>query len=73
MKLTPKEKAKELINTFDCVDLTYQNIEPIDVAKELALLCVSELEDLQFEMYGQDKEFTMYFLEVQKHLLKLLL
>ena len=68
MKLTPKEKAKELINTFDCVDLSYQDIDPKEVAIQLSLLCVSELEDLQFEMYGQDKEFTMYFLEVRKEL-----
>ena len=38
-----KEKAEELVSTFNCVDLSYQNVEPKEVAKKLALICVDEI------------------------------
>ena len=72
MKLTPKEKAKNIYNQMlewvtDAHIYKERNVTSI-TAKKCSLICVNELEDLQFEMYGQDKEFTMYFLEVRKEL-----
>jgi hypothetical protein len=66
MKLTPLEKAKELMQNV--YDLDEFNKTPQRRCKQMALLCVDEIEAIQFEMYGQDKEFTMYFLEVREQL-----
>ena len=80
--MTPKEKAIVLLNTFDCVDLSYQNIEPKEVAKELAILCVKEIIednkawlDDECQDYGVDYQLVEanieYYEAVEHELLKL--
>ena len=71
MKLTPKEKAKQLTSKFfdnDREPYTYS--KALGKARNKALLCVDEIEAIQFELYGQDKWFTMYFLEVREEIQK---
>jgi len=69
MKLLPIVKAEELVTKFYKKQCSHSLPElAFKGAKESSLLCIDELEKVQFEMYGQDKEFTMYFLEVRKEI-----
>ena len=70
--MTPKEKAKDLIdkyvgfklNPYDDPEMKHTKYK----AKLNALICLKEIEDLHFKFYGQDKEFTIYLLEVANEL-----
>ena len=58
--MTHKEKAKELVDSFRWIDLSYMNIEPMDVYKECALITV----DYILELSGTDNvRYTDSFFE----------
>ena len=70
--MTAKEEAKELVNRFE----PHQGDDYLDSneyyhAKQCALICVDEMEKIQFKMYGQDKEFTLHYMEVKEEINKL--
>ena len=75
--MTAKEEAKELIDRFmpfsdynEC-DVFTQRENQLKNAKQCALICVDEMENIQFKMYGQDKEFTLHYMEVKEEINKL--
>ena len=77
--MTPKEKAKELIDKFD-VKYQYELITgsfPVSmhdaVIKQCALICVDEIIncDSFFETLEQGKKFNQYWHEVQDEIEKL--
>jgi len=81
--MTPKEKAKELVNSFDhClnnIDCGSNGIEDLilDRAKQCALLCVDEIllalpTAAKYTYYAKSKiSICDYWLEVRKEIEKL--
>ena len=75
--MTAKEEARELVYRFmpfsdynEC-DVFTQRENQLKNAKQCALICVDEMENIQFKMYGQDKEFTLHYMEVKEEINKL--
>ena len=79
--MTAKEEAIELVNKFkikvtvvyseDSVPCVLNAPMIIKSSKQCALICVDEMENIQFKMYGQDKEFTLHYMEVKEEINKL--
>ena len=80
MKLTPKEKAKELLKRFESVSKPFMKESEVQVhihpehAKQCAFICLDEMENIL--MNGEDLIFenaskVMYLEEVKQELEKL--
>lgn len=50
--MTAKEKAKELVETYlkNIIDLAYAETKTKELAKESALICVDEMEAMDYDM-----------------------
>ena len=61
--MTPKEKAKELVDKFSTVPLldSYE-------AKQCVLIAVNEILKSHNNLYGVNSEKTKYYLEVQQEI-----
>jgi hypothetical protein len=73
--MTAKEKAKKLVDKMklkkDVIDENnYWSANEFG-AKECALICVNEMEGVSFSFFGQDKNFTLYLLELREEIIKL--
>ena len=75
MKLTPKEKAKELYTLFskhakywDCY-----NDSPLEIdhTKQCALIAVNEIISIKLLWFQKDTEYLDFWKEVKKELLKM--
>lgn len=68
MELTPKEKAKELVEKYD-ETLTY--IESKSKAKQCVLIAVNEIISIKLLWFQKDTEHLDFWKEVKEELLKL--
>ena len=68
MKLTPKEKAKELIEKFS--DLEDREMYIVK-AKQCALIAVDEIISIKLLWFQKDTEHLDFWKEVKEELLKL--
>ena len=68
MKLTPKEKAKELIEKFS--DLEDREMYIVK-AKQCALIAVDEIISIKLLWFQKDTEHLNFWKEVKEELLKL--
>ena len=68
MKLTPKEKAKELIEKFS--DLEDREMYIVK-AKQCALIAVDEIISIKILWFQKDTEHLDFWKEVKEELLKL--
>ena len=75
MKLTPKEKAKELYSLFskhakywDCY-----NDSPLEIdhTKQCALIAVNEIISIKILWFQKDTEYLDFWQEVKEELLKM--
>jgi hypothetical protein len=81
MELTPKEKAKKLVQKYlyKVIELSYAETKSKELAKQCALICVNELIDktqsiewLKENNLRFDFEYTQeYHLEVKQEIEKL--
>jgi hypothetical protein len=73
--MTTKQEANRIANRFyqgSVFDYDKEgHLKERKKAKERALICVDEMEKIQFKMYGQDKEFTLHYMEVKEEINKL--
>ena len=76
--MSTKEKAEELVEKFKSHSMAYWcDMQGWDEssreasAVECALIHVEELEKTSEEFFGQNKELTMYLLEVKEEINKL--
>ena len=72
MKLTPKEKAKELFSKYQNIYLT-ENSMGIDdeLAKQCALLTVEEIISIKLLWFQKNTEYLDFWKEVKEKLLKM--
>ena len=68
MKLTPKEKAKELIEKFS--DLEDREMYIVK-AKQCALIAVDEIISIKLLWFQKDTEYLDFWKEVKEELLKM--
>ena len=68
MKLTPKEKAKELIEKFS--DLEDREMYIVK-AKQCALIAVDEIISIKLLWFQKDTEHLDFWKEVKEELLKM--
>ena len=68
MKLTPKEKAKELVEKFS--DLEDREMYIVK-AKQCALIAVDEIISIKLLWFQKDTEYLDFWQEVKEELLKL--
>ena len=68
MKLTPKEKAKELVEKFS--DLEDREMYIVK-AKQCALIAVDEIISIKLLWFQKDTEHLDFWKEVKEELLKL--
>lgn len=72
MKLTPKEKAKELFSKYQNIYLTEDSMGIDDeLAKEYALIAVNEIISIKLLWFQKDTEHLDFWKEVKEELLKL--
>ena len=77
MKLTPKEKAKELVNKYiphiagaDRYNSTL-GIYDKDISKQCALIAVNEIISIKLLWFQKDTEHLDFWKEVKEELLKM--
>ena len=63
--MTPKEKAKELVNSF------YKEIKYLERAKQCALIAVDEMIDFMFLSENENSFWINYYNKVKKEIEKL--
>ena len=67
-----KDKAIELVDKFnEHIEMVSDYRYELGFAKNRALKCVDEIEKHFEFMYGQDKDSTMYLIEVKQEINKL--
>ena len=72
MKLTPKEKAKELFSKYQNIYLTKDSMGIDDeLAKQCALIAVNEIISIKLLWFQKDTEHLDFWKEVKEELLKL--
>ena len=72
MKLTPKEKAKELFSKYQNIYLTEDSMGIDDeLSKECALIVVDEIISIKLLWFQKDTEHLDFWKEVKKELLKM--
>ena len=72
MKLTPKEKAKELVSKYQNIYLTEDSMGIDDeLSKECALIAVDEIISIKLLWFQKDTEHLDFWKEVKKELLKM--
>ena len=72
MKLTPKEKAKELFSKYQNIYLTEDSMGIDDeLSKECALIAVDEIISIKLLWFQKDTEHLDFWKEVKKELLKM--
>ena len=72
MKLTPKEKAKELFSKYQNIYLTEDSMGIDDeLAKECALIAIYEIIKIKLLWFQKDTEHLDFWKEVKEELLKL--
>ena len=72
MKLTPKEKAKELFSKYQNIYLTEDSMGIDDkLSKECALIAVNEIIKIKLLWFQKDTEYLDFWQEVKEELLKM--
>ena len=72
MKLTPKEKAKELFSKYQNIYLTEDSMGIDDeLAKQCASIAVDEIISIKLLWFQKDTEHLDFWKEVEKELLKI--
>ena len=72
MKLTPKEKAKELFSKYQNIYLTEDSMGINDeLAKECALIAIDEIIKIKLLWFQKDTEHLDFWKEVKEELLKM--
>ena len=72
MKLTPKEKAKELFSKYQNIYLTEDSMGIDDeLSKECALIAVDEIISIKLLWFQKDTEHLDFWKEVKEELLKM--
>ena len=72
MKLTPKEKAKELFSKYQNIYITEDSMGIDDeLAKQCALIAVEEIISIKLLWFQKDTEHLDFWKEVKEELLKL--
>ena len=72
MKLTPKEKAKELFSKYQNIYLTEDSMGIDDeLANECTLITVDEIISIKLLWFQKDTEHLDFWKEVKKELLKM--
>ena len=72
MKLTPKEKAKELFSKYQNIYLTEGSMGIDDeLSKECVLIAVNEIISIKLLWFQKDTEHLDFWKEVKEELLKL--
>ena len=72
MKLTPKEKAKELFSKYQNIYLTEDSMGIDDeLSKEYALIVVDEIISIKLLWFQKDTEHLDFWKEVKQELLKM--
>jgi len=72
--MTPKEKAKELVDRFKKLDTTFDGVDVLcHEAKQCALICVNQMESFYKDIMriGTSKQMLYYFNEIRKEIQKL--
>ena len=72
MKLTPKEKAKELFSKYQNIYITEDSMGIDDeLAKECALIAIYEIIKIKLLWFQKDTEHLDFWREVKEELLKM--
>ena len=72
MKLTPKEKAKELFSKYQNIYLTEDSMGIDDeLSKQCTLITVDEIISIKLLWFQKDTEHLDFWKEVKKELLKM--
>ena len=72
MKLTPKEKAKELFSKYQNIYITEDSMGIDDeLAKQCASIAVDEIISIKLLWFQKDTEHLDFWKEVKEELLKL--
>ena len=72
MKITPKEKAKELFSKYQNIYLTEDSMGIDDeLAKECALIAIDEIIKIKLLWFQKDTEYLDFWKEVKEELLKM--
>ena len=72
MKLTPKEKAKELFSKYQNIYITEDSMGIDDeLAKQCALIAIDEIISIKLLWFQKDTEHLDFWKEVKEELLKL--
>ena len=72
MKLTPKEKAKELFSKYQNIYITEDSMGIDDeLAKQCALIAIYEIIKIKLLWFQKDTEHLDFWKEVKEELLKL--
>ena len=72
MKLTPKEKAKELFSKYQNIYITEDSMGIDDeLAKQCVLIAVNEIISIKLLWFQKDTEHLDFWKEVKEELLKL--
>ena len=72
MKLTPKEKAKELFSKYQNIYITEDSMGIDDeLAKQCTLIAVYEIISIKLLWFQKDTEHLDFWKEVKQELLKL--
>ena len=72
MKLTPKEKAKELFSKYQNIYFTEDSMGIDDeLAKECALIAIDEIIKIKLLWFQKDTEYLDFWKEVKEELLKM--
>ena len=72
MKLTPKEKAKELFSKYQNIYITEDSMGIDDeLANQCALIAIDEIISIKLLWFQKDTEHLDFWKEVKQELLKL--
>ena len=72
MKLTPKEKAKELFSKYQNIYITEDSMGIDDeLAEQCALIAVNEIISIKLLWFQKDTEHLDFWKEVKEELLKM--
>ena len=72
MKLTPKQKAKELFSKYQNIYFTEDSMGIDDeLSKECALIAVNEIISIKLLWFQKDTEYLDFWKEVKEELLKM--
>ena len=72
MKLTPKEKAKELFSKYQNIYITEDSMGIDDeLAKQCALIAIDEIISIKLLWFQKDTEHLDFWKEVKEELLKM--